>query len=139
MSDQISALQRQISALRAQKRQFLEHFKNYGTLADKARLIHEGIWKCPDFDDLGIVKNYGWENKFSYSPSRAVINQAHSVQVWRDIESDDPMLIQRAIALWGIEAVCEEFQHYDFQGAHKREPIFELIDGQYEIVGWGNA
>jgi len=113
-----SALQKQISALRGQRRELVSYLQQHGTLADKARLIHQGIWKCPKFDDLGLVQSSGWEGA-DYRPSRAVFMAADGVEVWRDMESADPQDIRRAIALWGLDAVCGEFQHYGFDGAYR--------------------
>lgn len=118
MSDQISALHKQISALRGQRRELVAYLQQHGTLADKARLIHQGVWKCPTVDKDGIVLNPGWEG-INYRSSRAVFMAADGVEIWRDIESADPQDIHRAIALWGLEAVCAEFQHYSFEGAYQ--------------------
>ena len=131
-----SALQKQISALRGQRRELLSHLREHGTLADKARLIHSKTWKCPVEDEAtGIIRSTGWEGN-DYSPSRIVIDPSKGVEQWRRIESDDPWLIQQAIDLWGIEAVCAEFRDYSFEGAYKKQPIYKLVNGQYEIVGY---
>lgn len=115
MSDKITALQKQISALRGQRRDLLAYLREHGTLADKARLIHQGIWKCPSFDDAtGFVRSTGWEGD-DYRPSRVVLNQSEGIEQWRYIESDDPQIIQQAIALWGLDAVCTEFENYGFE------------------------
>lgn len=134
---QVSGLQKQISALRGQRRELLGYLREHGTLADKARLIHQGIWKCPTFDeDTGLVRSTGWEGD-DYSPSRVVLDPGKGVEQWRHIESSDPVLIEQAISLWGIDAVCAEFQHYGFEfGDFKKQPIYRLINGQYEIVGY---
>lgn len=119
MLDQVSALQKQISALRGQRRELVAYLQEHGTLADKARLIDQGVWRCPKFDEeMGFVLSTGWEGD-GYAPSRAVLDQADGPQQWRYIESDDPSLIQQAISLWGVAAVCAEFQQYSFEGAYR--------------------
>ena len=89
------------------------------TLADKVTLIHEGIWGVPQFDEFGLIRDYGWENAATYKPSRWVLDSKEGIEQYRDIESADPMDLQWALDQYGLEACLEEFRHYDFHGVYR--------------------
>lgn len=115
---QTQALLKTIKALRDQKRELIGYLRNHGSLADKARLINQKIWRCPQFDEMGFVSSYGWEEEGSYEPSRAVFEADAGPEVFEYLtmaDRCDPENLKYALKLWG-DALYPVLERYDFQG-----------------------
>lgn len=117
MDKKIAGLQKQISALRGQRRELVDYLKEHGTLADKARLIQKKIWKCPTFDEYGMLLDPRWEGT-NYKVSGAVFKKEDGPSVFENLtaaDRDDPESLKLAIKFWGEEFITEA-KKYSFTG-----------------------
>lgn len=113
--DHAKTFEKALKASEKQAKSLKKYLATNGTLADKARLIQQGLWLLPEFDEWGNVTDNGDEQ--NYRPSQfncKMCSDAKDFFVSSINYGDriDPQNIEQCLSLWGEEwlAIAENYR-----------------------------
>lgn len=118
--DHAKNLEKALKESEEQNKSLKKHLVANGTLADKARLMREGLWLAPQFDEWGTVTDNGDEK--NYRPSQMIVKMCSDAQDFFESsmigDRTDPQNIEQCLNLWGDEWLVIA-ENYQFDGGAK--------------------